>query len=147
MSPALLELLKKSNLKTATIAPDGASDRLRRVINKGISEEDVLAAAEALFQAGLNNLKLYVMIGLPTEEDGDLDELVSLLGKLRQLQLAAGRAARKITRLNLSVNCFIPKAWTPFQYAAFAEPKVLKRRLKLLRERIGSLPNVRIAGR
>ena len=144
LSPTLLKLLAKSNLKTATIAPDGASERLRRVINKGISEEDVLTAAEALFQAGLNNLKLYVMIGLPTEEEDDLDELVALLEKLRQLQLTAGRAAKKITRMSLSVNCFIPKAWTPFQYAAFTQPKVLRRRLKRLREQIGRLPNVRM---
>ncbi|MEJ2689768.1 MAG: radical SAM protein [Deltaproteobacteria bacterium] len=144
LSASLLQLLAKSNLKTATIAPDGASERLRRVINKGISEEDVLAASETLFQAGLNNLKLYVMIGLPTEEDEDIEELVALLGKLRHLQLAVGRIAKKITRMNLSVNCFIPKAWTPFQYASFAEPKVLKKRLKRLRERISSMSNVRM---
>jgi len=144
LSSQLLELLRKSGLKTATIAPDGASERLRRVINKGISEEDILTAAEALFAAGLNNLKLYVMLGLPTEEESDLDELVGLLEKLRARQLAAGRDTKKITGMTLSVNCFIPKAWTPFQYAAFVEPAVLKKRLVRLRTKVAALPNVRL---
>jgi radical SAM superfamily enzyme YgiQ (UPF0313 family) len=144
LSEPLVKLLGRSGLKTATIAPDGTSERLRRVINKGISEQDILAAAATLFAAGLNNLKLYVMIGLPTEEESDLDELVALLEKLRKLQVTAGRSAKKMTQLTMSVNCFIPKAWTPFQYASFTDPQVLKKRLQRLKARVSRLPNVRM---
>ncbi|MDH3360113.1 MAG: radical SAM protein, partial [Desulfobulbaceae bacterium] len=72
----LVELLGKSSLKSAAIAPDGGSERLRRVINKGITEPELLSAAEALAEVGVSNLKLYYMIGLPTETEEDLDELV-----------------------------------------------------------------------
>jgi len=144
LSESLVKLLSRSGLKTATIAPDGSSERLRRVINKGISEQDILAAADTLFAAGLNNLKLYVMIGLPTEEETDLNELVALLEKLRKLQVTAGRSAKKMTQLTISVNSFIPKAWTPFQYATFTDPQILKKRLARLKAEVVRLPNVRM---
>ena len=114
-----LALLAASNLKSVAIAADGASERLRTLINKGLREDDLVAAAERLVTAGIFHLKLYVMIGLPTETDEDLDELIRLVDRLQATILPVGRARGRVSELTLSINCFVPKPWTPFQYAAF----------------------------
>ncbi|WP_420207884.1 radical SAM protein [Candidatus Electronema sp. JC] len=119
ISPRLLELLSSSKLKSAAIAPDGCSQRLRQVINKGLAAEDILAAAAALTEAGIFTLKLYVMVGLPTESKGDLDEFIQLVRKVRETMLPIGRKKGRLCELVLSVNSFVPKPWTPFQYLSF----------------------------
>ncbi|MBA3013553.1 MAG: radical SAM protein [Proteobacteria bacterium] len=131
----LLDLLSKSGLKTAVIAPDGGSERLRRVINKGITRADCLQAASLLAEAGIFTLKLYFMIGLPTETMEDLDEMVDLVLEIQDTVMAVGRPRGRICRLALSVNSFVPKAWTPFQFAEFGPVEVLKERIKFLRKR------------
>jgi len=144
ISPQLIELLAASGLKTAAIAPDGGSERLRRVINKGITEDDLLTAAAALMRAGVGNLKLYFMVGLPTEEDDDIREMAALTLKIRALALGIGSRSGRMSRLTLSVNCFIPKPWTPFQFHPFAGVKVLKQRIKYLRHLLAGIANIRI---
>ncbi|WP_417911084.1 radical SAM protein [Candidatus Electronema sp. PJ] len=119
ISPRLLELLAHSKLKSAAIAPDGCSQRLRQVINKGLAEEDLLRAAGALIEAGIFTLKLYVMIGLPTETQDDLAELADLVRKVRDCILPIGRKKGRVCEIVLSVNSFVPKPWTPFQYLSF----------------------------
>jgi radical SAM superfamily enzyme YgiQ (UPF0313 family) len=143
-NPSLIELLGRSNLKSAAIAPDGGSERLRRVINKGINENDVLAAAEILAQKGIMNLKLYFMIGLPTESQADLNEMVDLILKVKNIILDVGRKRGKLSTITLSINCFIPKPWTPFQFHPMEKIKTLKQKLKFLRKRLSSEPNIRI---
>ncbi len=140
----LLDLLGNSNLKSAAIAPDGGSERLRLVINKGITENDVLTAAELLIQKGIQNLKLYFMIGLPTETQADLDELVDLTMKVKKKILAVGRTRGRLSTLTLSINCFIPKPWTPFQFHPMEKVAILKQKLKFLRQRIAGEPNIRM---
>jgi radical SAM superfamily enzyme YgiQ (UPF0313 family) len=114
-----LALLAASNLKSVAIAADGCSERLRTLINKGLGEDDLLTAAERLVTAGIFHLKLYVMIGLPTETQEDLDELVRLVDRLQARILPVGRARGRVSELTLSINCFVPKPWTPFQYCSF----------------------------
>lgn len=145
ITPPLLELLAKSKLKSAAIAPDGGSQRLRQVINKGISEEEVLSAAESLVRAGIRNLKLYFMIGLPTETQDDMEELVALTLKAKRQILDFGRSAGRLSTLTLSINCFIPKPWTPFQFHPFESQAILKARLRYLRGQLAGLPNVKIS--
>ncbi len=140
----LLELLGSSNLKSAAIAPDGGSERLRLVINKGITENDVLTAAETLAKKGIRNLKLYFMIGLPSESQSDLDEMVDLIMKVKKKVLAVGRARGRLSTLTLSINCFIPKPWTPFQFHPMEKVAHLKQKLKYLRKKIAGEPNIRI---
>ena len=144
ISSSLTELLGQSNLKSAAIAPDGGSERLRQVINKGITEEDVMAAVEILAQKGIKNLKLYFMIGLPTETQADLDEMVALIMKVKGKILDIGRTKGKISLLTLSINCFIPKPWTPFQFHPMEEVASLKQKLIFLRKTIGAQGNIRI---
>ncbi|XCN74169.1 MAG: radical SAM protein [Candidatus Electrothrix aestuarii] len=119
ISPRLLELLAHSGLKSVAIAPDGCSERLRRIINKGLSEEDLFAAAVSLVEAGIYTLKLYVMVGLPTETEQDLEEFVQLVQKIRAAILPLGQQKGRLCELILSVNSFVPKPWTPFQYLSF----------------------------
>ncbi len=119
ISSQLLELLAVSSLKSVAIAPDGCSQRLRQVINKGLAEQDLLDAAVALVDAGIYTLKLYVMIGLPTETEEDIDELISLLHKIRDKILPIGQKKGRVCEIILSVNSFVPKPWTPFQYLSF----------------------------
>lgn len=142
ISPALLQLLAGSGLKSAAIAPDGGSERLRRVINKGLTAADLLAAADALTNAGIANLKLYFMIGLPTETPPDIDELLALTMEIRRRFLARGRDRGRVGRITLSVNCFIPKPWTPFQYHPFAALKDLRDKISQLRKGLARVPNV-----
>jgi radical SAM superfamily enzyme YgiQ (UPF0313 family) len=144
ISSSLLELLGSSKLKSAAIAPDGGSERLRLVINKGITEKDVLAAAEILVKKGIQNLKLYFMIGLPTESQSDLDEMVDLIMKVKNKILTVGRARGRLSTLTLSINCFIPKPWTPFQFHPMEKVALLKQKLKFLRKKIAAEPNIRI---
>ncbi len=119
ISGPLLELLGESGLKSVAIAPDGASERLRRVINKNLTEEDLLLAARRLVEAGLYKLKLYLMIGLPTETYDDLAEMLELIKKIKEVMLPAGRKRGRLCEITLSVNCFAPKPWTPFQFHPF----------------------------
>ena len=143
-NPSLTELLERSKLKSAAIAPDGGSERLRQVINKGITEDDVLTATKLLAQMGIRNLKLYFMIGLPTESEADLDEMVDLILKAKKIILDIGRIKGRLTTLTLSLNCFIPKPWTPFQFHPMAKVKNLKQKIKFLRKRFRKEPNIRI---
>jgi len=144
INSSLSELLGSSSLKSAAIAPDGGSERLRLVINKGITENNVLGAAEILAKKGIRNLKLYFMIGLPTETQSDLEEMIELILKVKQRILAVGRARGKLSTLTLSINCFIPKPWTPFQFHPMADVKSLKLKLKFFRKKISAEPNIRI---
>jgi len=159
LSRPLIELLSASELKSVAIAPDGSSERLRRVINKGLEEKDLLDAAEQLVAAGIYRLKLYLMIGLPTETDADLAEAVTLVHKIKERIDPIGRERGRLSEIVVSVNCFAPKPWTPFQYHPFGmsfPPVVgergdareavaeLKRRQKLLRQGLSSLANVQL---
>ena len=159
ITPGLVSLLADSNLKSVAIAPDGASERLRRVINKGLSEDDLLSAAEQLVRAGILHLKLYVMIGLPTETLTDLDELATMLARLRETILPIARRQGKMMEMTLSVNSFVPKPWTPFQYCSYgglsrqealerqdAGPSLvaLKQKIRYLRRMVKKIPNIRL---
>lgn len=144
LGPELVSLLQKSGLKSAAIAPDGASERLRAVINKGLSKQDILSAARTLVEAGISTLKLYFMIGLPTEEDADLQELVDLVGEVKEEIDTVGRARGRLATIAVSLNSFVPKAWTPFQYAGFAGVPELKRRIKFLRKELKVFANVKL---
>jgi radical SAM-linked protein len=127
-----------------TLAPEAGSQRMRDVINKNVSEEDILGAAREAFAAGRTTLKLYFMIGLPTEKDEDVEAIVTLCRQLRDVgrQVLGPRTAR--LQLNVSVTNFIPKPFTPFQWTAMAERGVLRRRQEILRGGLSRL-HVRLA--
>jgi radical SAM family uncharacterized protein/radical SAM-linked protein len=114
LTPELMKLIKKVRKTGFTIAPEAGSQRLRDVINKNISEEEIIDTVQNAFELGWQVIKLYFMIGLPTETVADLEELVTLVNKLRKIKGPKGRWGK----INVSVATFIPKAHTPFQWAA-----------------------------
>jgi radical SAM family uncharacterized protein/radical SAM-linked protein len=117
-----------------TFAPETGSDRLRRVINKTFTNADMIAAADVAFARGWDLIKVYTMIGLPTETKEDLDELVALVQGI----LAQGRKhGRK--NVNVAVGSFVPKSWTPFQWAPFDGVETLERKLAYLKDRVRSV--------
>jgi radical SAM superfamily enzyme YgiQ (UPF0313 family) len=144
LSPELITALRHGGVKTATIAPEAGSERLRRVINKGICEEDVLNAATALVDQGIPNLKLYFMVGLPTETREDVEAIVTLVKRIKHAFLKSSRTRRSIGTITVSLNSFVPKPFTPFQWAAMAEVSDLKAKIRLIKAELGRLPNVRV---
>ena len=113
LTPELMKLIKKVRKTGFTIAPEAGSQRLRDVINKNISEDEIINTVQNAFDLGWQVIKLYFMIGLPTETDEDLVALVALVNKLRKIKSSKGRWGK----INVSVATFIPKAHTPFQWA------------------------------
>ena len=122
-----------------TFAPETGSDRLRRVINKTFTNADMIQAANVAFGRGWDLIKVYTMIGLPTETESDLDELVRLVEDI----LAQGsKNGRK--EVNVSVGSFVPKSWTPFQWAPFDGVATLERKLAYLKERFRRVRGARL---
>jgi radical SAM superfamily enzyme YgiQ (UPF0313 family) len=144
LTPGLLAALKQSNVKTATIAPEVGTDRLRRVINKGLTEKDILTAASTLVENGIPNLKLYFMIGLPTETGSDVDAVIQLVKKIKHQFLRSSRARKKIGHITVSLNSFVPKPFTPFQWSAMDEVGVLKTKIKKIKNELRKVANLRI---
>jgi radical SAM family uncharacterized protein/radical SAM-linked protein len=126
----LMEQIKRVRKTGFTMAPEAGSERLRRVINKGLSEEEILKTAKTVFQAGWNLIKLYFMVGLPTEREEDIAE-ISRLSRLILSQ--APRGGRRNT-LNVSVAGFVPKAHTPFMWCPQLSTAETTDRLVRIRE-------------
>jgi radical SAM superfamily enzyme YgiQ (UPF0313 family) len=144
LQPALIERLAKSGHKTVAIAPEAGSERLRKVINKGVTEVDILRAADIIFGSGIPNLKLYFIIGLPTETQEDIDAIIALAGLVREVQLKHARPAGRIGRITLSVNSFVPKPFTPFQWEPMEEVGSLNRKQRLLEKAVRKIGNMNL---
>lgn len=129
LSPALAEALAASGHKTVTLAPEAASDRLRRVINKGLAAAHLERAVALAAAAGIPHVRFYIMIGLPTEDDADIAAIAELARTTRAHMAALGSGGK----LTLSVNPFIPKPFTPFQWLPMAARPVVEARLAALR--------------
>lgn len=127
LSPAIMEQIRRVRKTGFTLAPEAGSERLRQVINKGISEEDLLATCRDAFSLGWNLLKFYFMIGLPTETEADVEAVAGLARKAR------AQAGGKNVQINVGVGVFVPKAHTPFQWAAQLDLDEANRRLELLK--------------
>ncbi|MDO3378836.1 radical SAM protein [Geoalkalibacter halelectricus] len=127
--------------RSVAIAPEAGSQRLRDLVNKGLSEADILRAVELLAEAGIPNLKLYFLIGLPGENAQDTDELLRLVGAIRTLWLEAGRKRGRLGHLTLSLNPFVPKPFTPLQWAPMAREKDLQNTLRRIRGGVARLAN------
>ncbi|HEX7529315.1 MAG TPA: TIGR03960 family B12-binding radical SAM protein, partial [Thermoanaerobaculia bacterium] len=130
-SVALADAVSEVRKSGFTFAPETGSDRLRRVINKTFTNADMVKAADVAFGRGWDMIKVYTMIGLPTETDPDLDELVTLVKDI----LAQGRKHGVKPTVNVSVGSFVPKSWTPFQWAPFDGVEILERKLSYLKEK------------
>jgi radical SAM family uncharacterized protein len=136
----LADEIQKVRKSTLTFAPEAGTQRLRDVINKGVTEEDVLAAVSSAFSAGWDKVKLYFMMGLPTETYEDLDGIFDLALKVfntgRDIRGGKGRNRIKVT---VSVSSFVPKAHTPFQWCPQDTVEVLKSKQAYLKDKFGRI--------
>lgn len=130
LTQAVVDGLADSGQKTITIAPETGSERLRRVINKGISEEHLQNAATLSAKSGIQHMRLYIMIGLPTETDEDIEAIVGLAERTQSHMAEVGCKGR----LTLSINPFIPKPFTPFQWMAMDNQKTVEKKLQYIKK-------------
>jgi radical SAM superfamily enzyme YgiQ (UPF0313 family) len=126
--------MAKGGARTITLAPEAGSQRLRQVISKGVCEDDILEAIGKVAEAGIKQLKLYFIIGLPSETDDDIEEIIKLV--------LSGKSIldRRQTGCRLSINIapFVPKAGTPFQWLPMTQPSILNHRLSLLKNNLAA---------
>jgi len=115
LTPELMDEIKRVRKTGFTLAPEAGSERLRRVINKGITEEDLLTTSRDAFGLGWKVMKLYFMIGLPTETDSDIEAIAELAKKTKKI---GNQAAPGKQQINVSIGTFVPKPHTPFQWNA-----------------------------
>lgn len=144
VDPELLGLLAAGGTRTATFAPETGSERLRHVAGKRISDEQILDAAELAAAAGLRQLKLYFMIGLPTETPDDRAAIPALVRRVRERTLAGRREKTDLVRISVTLGGFVPKAWTPFQWHPFAGVRALKEAQSALIRELRKIPNVAV---
>jgi radical SAM superfamily enzyme YgiQ (UPF0313 family) len=126
----MLDLLKAGRVETVALAPEAGSQRLRDLVRKDITDADILAAARLLLEKDILNLRLYFMVGLPTEEEEDIDAIIGLAKKIQHTALLSTTGQKKFRRLTLSVNQFIPKPRTPLQWCALTEVQDVNRRIR-----------------
>jgi radical SAM superfamily enzyme YgiQ (UPF0313 family) len=144
ISDELLDALVESRDQQIAVAPETGSDRLRRVINKNLTNDEIVDICGSVFDRGMLTIKLYLMAGLPTETDEDLEEIIVLVERIKDRMLAAGRRFRRAGKIIPSLNGFVPKPNTPFQWEAICNEKELKRRLRWLCKNLARIPNVEV---
>ncbi len=133
LTPEIMNEIKRVRKSGFTVAPEAGTDRLREVINKGISEEDLMTTCRDAFSLGWKLIKLYFMVGLPTETDEDVESIIELAKKARQ-QAAHGKGRQ--VQINLGVATFIPKPHTPFQWEPQISLEESKRRINRLKQQL-----------
>ncbi|MFL6281364.1 MAG: radical SAM protein [Vicinamibacterales bacterium] len=142
LTEPIVRLLRKSGERSITIAPETGSDRLRRVINKTVTNDEILAATDLIFANDIDNLKLYYMIGLPTETESDLVAIRDLTIQMRDIMLKHARPRGRLGRIVGSVNPLIPKPGTAYQWLPMEDPGVTDAKGKRLRQLLSGLDNV-----
>jgi radical SAM family uncharacterized protein len=140
----ILSSLEASGHQAVAIAPEAGSERLRRVINKNLSEDQIYKGAVLLAEKGILNIKLYFMIGLPSETPDDLDAIVELAKGIHHHVVHASQGKRRLGTVTLSVNSFVPKPFTPFQWMAFAGVEELKGKARRIQKALRKVPNMRV---
>jgi radical SAM superfamily enzyme YgiQ (UPF0313 family) len=142
LTESIVRVLHASGERTITIAPETGSDRLRRVINKTVTNDEILDRADLIFASGIENLKLYYMIGLPTETDADLVAIRDLTLQIRDRMMKHARSRGQVGRIIGSVNPLIPKPGTAYQWLAMEDPAMIDRKIKRLRSLTADIDNV-----
>jgi radical SAM family uncharacterized protein len=136
--------LARGGHRTLTIAPEAGTERLRRAIRKAITDEQILGACDLVRAQGIPNLKTYFMIGQPTETDDDVAAIPDLARRMLDRLRALDRQGRPFGRLTLSISSFVPKPWTPFQWAPFAGAGALAAKLDTIKRGVGGMATVRV---
>ena len=148
VSSKLLGFLRDSGLKTLTLAPEVGTEKMWRVINKKLNREIVLKSTELAKDARIQNLKLYFIIGLPFEEEEDIDGIVNLIGEVHQIFIRDYRKTNErkdsLRRIRLSINPFVPKPHTPFQWCGMNQEEELKTKLNKIAHNVKGLKGIQL---
>ncbi len=144
ISDELLDALVESRDQQIAVAPETGSDRLRRVINKNLTNDEIVDICGAVFDRGMLTIKLYMMVGLPTETQEDLDEMFVLVERIKDRMLEAGKKFGRAGKIIPSLNGFVPKPNTPLQWDAICDEKELKKRIKYVSKGLSKIPNVEV---
>lgn len=136
ISPELAAAFRRNGSRSVTIAPEAGSERMRKVINKNLTEPQILEASAMLAGEGIENLKLYFMIGLPEEQDDDVLAIARLTARVLE---RVRTKTSSLARVTVSLNPFVPKPWTPFQWDAMEDARTIKRKIMLLRAEMNRL--------
>jgi radical SAM superfamily enzyme YgiQ (UPF0313 family) len=131
-------LLKEAGVETVSLAPEAGSQRLREVIRKGITEEDIFSAVDTLLEYDMMRARLYFMVGLPTETDADMDAIVRLVKAMEHRARHLSQGKKGFRRIQLSINQFIPKPATPFQWHPLEDVAVVKKRIRRIADGLRS---------
>jgi radical SAM superfamily enzyme YgiQ (UPF0313 family) len=142
LTPTIVRLLRESGERSITIAPETGSDRLRRVINKTVTNDEILAAADTIFGQGMESLKLYYMIGLPTETDDDLVAIRDLTLQLREIMLKHAKPRGRVGTIVGSVNPLVPKPGTAYQWLPMEDTRRLEKKMQQMRSLMSGIENV-----
>ena len=142
LTETIVRLLHASGERGVTIAPETGSDRLRRVVNKTVTNDEILDRADLIFASGLENLKLYYMIGLPTETDDDLVAIRDLTLQIRDRMMKHARSRGQVGRIVGSVNPLIPKPGTAYQWLPMEDMATTDKKIKRLRSLMADIDNV-----
>jgi radical SAM family uncharacterized protein len=144
LSEGLVAALARGGHRTLTMAPEAGTERLRRSIRKSISDEQLMAACDLVRAHGIPNLKTYFMIGQPTETMADVEAIPDLAGRMLERLRVLDPSGRPFGRLTLSVSSFVPKPWTPFQWAPFDGAESLQGKLEIIKHGVRRFSNVRV---
>ncbi len=145
LTPELADLVCDSGQKTLTLAPEAGSERMRRIIGKGFTEPEIIRAAEILTDRGVRSFRLYFMIGLPGEMAEDIKGIVDLAKKIRHHIREKSRGKRGTEKILLSLNCFVPKPGTPFQWHPFENVRSLNEKMKAVERGLRKEKGVTVA--
>src|SRR5881397_1952505 len=140
----LVAALARGGHRTLTVAPEAGTERLRRAVRKVISDEQLYTACDLVRQHGIPNLKTYFMIGQPTETAEDVEAIPDLARRMLERLRVLDSAGRPFGRLTLSISSFVPKPWTPFQWAPFDGADALSAKLDVIKRGVRKLSNVRV---
>jgi radical SAM superfamily enzyme YgiQ (UPF0313 family) len=142
----ILEVLARQGERALAIAPEAGNERLRRFVNKKVSDEMLFEKARLVFARGFSRLKLYLQVGLPSETDEDVRDIVRLTRRLHELAVEEGKRFGRVPELVASVNAFIPKPHTPYEDEPLREEAYLRDKLFELQRDLGRMPNVQFRG-
>jgi radical SAM family uncharacterized protein/radical SAM-linked protein len=137
LSEELVQVMKNLGREGLTIAPEAGSERLRRVINKNLSETEIIKGIETAISLGWQKIKLYFMLGLPTEDEADIDAIITLIDKINVM-------GKKRLQINVTLSPFVPKPFTPFQWAQMLERDTLLNRARRIKEAFVKPRNIKI---
>ena len=145
LTDELVDLIQKSGQKTLTVAVDGPSERMRRVINKQATDDFIVEKCKFLTEKGILHLKIYSIIGLPGETDEDIDHFISLVERVMKTYIATCSERGNIGQVTIGLSPLIPKPGTPFQWHPMEPVRSLKKKFMRIRKALGRLPHIKLS--